>query len=361
MSYRNVENLLRDCPEPEMYNFEREYENKEYWKLDTFERYFAYKASGENVSKYKGSAYTEAKKFVENNKKFKDVPDGDGCGTEQEENRLVREIYRILWGWISETGGSCGKTAVGEFGLMGPDSMNSVQTVLNAIVEEIVEKVENRDLKECKHGYYSISYMLELAGNPKCREKFSSELKAEKGLEAYIEAYHTIGNFTLVPEYFNQYRGYTKAKELGDYWDRSLGKLRMKKPEEIWKVYIGKAIYEVNWDSRYFNRYINDFFLWDYMDDEGNPVRISGGDTHEFLRKAVELIKRRGRFIVFMLRLHQQLGAKRYNQMRDALFLQDDEIYRGYEDVFCKIEDYLNGSMSDECGALLKKVREELC
>lgn len=372
MSYLSVKNFIENCPEPETYNFEREYENGGYWEMQTYERYFAYKASAEKESEYEGSKYVYAKNFVKDSEKFKDIPDCDGTkpkenGVEQKSlSYLAREIYRTLWDWrdipeeerenleykIKEEE-RYGNTSVDEFGPMGPETMNSVQTVMNETIKEIIGKEENKDLLFCKkYKNVSIAYMLELYGNPECHDKFVRELEKEPALKAYIEAYHMLGNFTLVPEYFNPYRN----EKVKDYWDRSLTMLKEKKPEEIWEYKTRK----IKWKKEYFVRYVNYFFMWDYTDAEGNPVEISRGDRTDFLKETVKRIKRRGCFMVLMLKLYQQMGAESYHKMRDALFLRDDKIYCDYEEVFDRIENYFGENMPEVYEYLLEETKEKI-
>lgn len=214
MPYNHVEEFIKKCPEPELYNFELEYESEdgqrmqEYRQMRTFQRYFAYKASGMGKS-IKGSVYAKAVEFVEKNQKFQDIPDWDGSGSGVEQrylSYLVREIYRTLWSWRDipeeERGNMAhkvkkgyGDTSVAEFGLMGPDTMNSVQTVLNDAVGDLIRKKENEDLLNKKEGYVSIAYMLELCGSPECADKFIRELEAEQDLKAYVEVYHMIVSY----------------------------------------------------------------------------------------------------------------------------------------------------------------------
>lgn len=84
-------------------------------------------------------------------------------------------------------------------------------------------------------------------------------------------------------------------------------------------------------------------------------------DRNDFLRKTVKLIERRSCFMVFMLKLHQQMGADSYGEMRDELFVRVDKIYRSYEEVFCRLEGYFEkNAMQKECGDLLNAAKERI-
>lgn len=48
----------------------------------------------------------------------------------------------------------------------------------------------------------SINYILELYSNPEIKEKFIEDIKKIQNLEEFLNAYHTIGNFTLVSGVF---------------------------------------------------------------------------------------------------------------------------------------------------------------
>ena len=84
---------------PIEYNFE--FENKLLAEsgLDTYSRYFTYKA---NNDKARNSGYENGKKFAEVvNQKFGNIADCDGTleNNENDTCMLTREVYRALWGW----------------------------------------------------------------------------------------------------------------------------------------------------------------------------------------------------------------------------------------------------------------------
>lgn len=114
---------------------------------------------------------------------------------------------------------------------------------------------------------------------------------------------HTIGNFTLVPAGFNFYRG--GKNTYCDYWDLSL-------------MHLKKEGYK-DFKSDDFKKYIDTFFLWDYVDEEYNPLSLFMNHSDFTKRKSCEInsvprvnyinfidnveyaIKRRGKFMICML------------------------------------------------------------
>jgi hypothetical protein len=369
MSCNYVKSLLNCYKEPENYNFEFECDIEEYIELSSIERYIIYRATSVDMTR---SVYAEEWKKVGKEfdtkiqkKEYDQLGDCDGASGEGN-IKLIYDVYSKLWGWekcyktfgnIEESQFKC---------LFGGETMNSVQTILDAIAKTIISSEKNKFLFDKKRGDYSKRYFVRLYADKECKEELLSVLNAVKGLSEYVEAYHTIGNFCLVPSYFNKCRGFNKTlktlikefnKEtsLEDYWDLSLQYLK----DKGWK----KGDFE-EWNDDFdgnFNadgknikdyyRYINYFFLWDYVDAYGDAVMLLKREENnleekkEFLKKATRFIKRRGCFMVAMLRLQQELGES-YNELRNSVFSKDDSVYGSYEDVFKVIIDELDKLLS---------------
>lgn len=138
-----------------------------------------------------------------------------------------------------------------------------------------------------------------------------------KVLNEYAKWTGCIGNFTLVPQGFNAYRGMSSM--LLDYWDLSLHDLRFNKDGQDW----------LNNVNMTFHEYINTFFLWDYVDDNAHVCPLF--PSHEallsprrdwilprvyaqqfvdefqiFTEKVNNRICRRGQFMVAMLQIAKQ-------------------------------------------------------
>lgn len=140
---------------------------------------------------------------------------------------------------------------------------------------------------------------------------------------------HTIGNFTLVPRMedkfekgFNSYRGF----KYGDYWDISL--------QHLLKDGFNK-------DKDKFQKYIDTFFLWDYVDEEYNPLslfmkyndftirklgirfdEVDNNNYQNFLDNVEYAIKRRGKFMVYML-----CNIREYNDFKSKTSIEKIKKY----------------------------------
>lgn len=227
---------------PWEYNFEFECGDEDYRKLKPLMRYFIYKSKPEVPAK----DLEKTGEFIKNNFGYCPVYDPDGWNG-LAYYPIVIEIYKHLWGWKRSANSKQRKDSFAEvegniFGScrFGSDTMNSVQTAL-----QLVAKVRSF--------YQTIN---------KCYdpEKNDVNIDEKEKIVQYIDWYHTLGNFVLVPAGFNGYRG--KRKKIKDFWDLSL-----------------KYLKENGWDSKpgvfdkcKFNEYINYFFLWDsvkYDKDNG--------------------------------------------------------------------------------------------
>lgn len=132
----------------------------------------------------------------------------------------------------------------------------------------------------------------------------------------------------LFPAYFNPYRAGGKTK---DYWDKSLKLLRQK--EESWTY----KNHEIEWDEKNFIRYVNLFFLWDYLDQDGEILEIYESDNLlSYFEKVPRFIYRRGIFICAMLKVNE-LSTEYYAEMQNKIF-NSCEAIGGYREVFEKIE-----------------------
>lgn len=307
-----IENLLKM---PWEYNFEFECGDNDYAQLDTFERYFTYKTARQECD------YEGTKKFINEHSNYIDIYDPDGSGYKY--YPLTHKIYEKLWGWkrSNRTFGVC--KGMFNDNLFGGDTMNSVQTVLGWIAGKN------------NNGRYSVYWTL----NCWCTDIMLEEQWKEMGIKEYIDAYHTLGNFVLVPALFNGKRGLDK--DICDFWDRSLNHLKNKGFDEF--------------ESGDFEQYVNYFFLWDYVDvaednkeyipktnlSEGLSSDISNGEIKQqytdFFKKTTELIQRRGKFMAAML----MLPENDYQTLQSDIF-NTGKTYQGFNDVVSLIEDKIS-------------------
>lgn len=237
------------------------------------------------------------------------------CDSSNETNDLMNEVYALLW-WNEADKWGIDKDS------FGSDTMNSFATTFNALMQK-------NNHKESYAAYVN-----------------ETETKMSKKIvDAYAEHTGYLGNFTLVP------RGYNTARynSFKDYWDLSLDALRREETVRL---------DDVGMD---FNRYINTFFLWDYVGktyhvrplfaghgpllrpkDHILPRRYEQGQVNEFdefgefkefMSNANRNIERRGSFMVAMLRIakasaddwktiiHALATSERLGEMQDVLAL----------------------------------------
>ncbi|WP_392486557.1 hypothetical protein ACER0A_005360 [Haloimpatiens sp. FM7315] len=343
MSYNNVENFLKNCSKPQNYNFEFECDNGEYINLPSINRYFTYKATAPAMI---DSAYITGKKFAEdiqNSGKYNQLGDCDGSGNTGNIS-LIHDVYFKLWGWKKDSSTFENNQDSGFRCQFGGDTMNSVQYILNDVVKEIINRQENKNLFDKKIGHFSINYLLGLYGDLECRKQLIKALNSVEYLSQYFNGYHTIGNFVLVPSYFNRWRGINGKVQ--DYWDFSLKHLK----EEGWKDDFNNKGNNI----KDYYRYINYFFLWGYVDDQGNCIELlkrnndSIKNKEHFLEKVVKLIKNRSCFMIAMLRLQQKLGIKAYVKLREKVFLKDDGVYKNFDEVFEVLKELLGEDIINE-------------
>lgn len=338
MGYKDIENFLND-KKPEAYDFKNEADIKYYRDMSPPERYIVYKASAEDC---KHSVYFNGKSFAE--KVQTENPqivsfdcDGSGEGSSDKLCILSRNIYRALWDWKDSDGKSCARYAKCNeeiFNNMGPDTMNSAQKLIDLFLDDIIYKKENKDMLEIKNGKISINYLIELYSNEKTGKRIINELNGIPYLTEYLEEYHKIGNFTLVPAYFNAFRN----SMVNDYWYSSLELLKNK--NSSWNCRKNP----IKWDPKNYDLYINFFFMWDYIDENGCPVDYSdilNSSRSEYMKHMIRAIKRRSIFMVMLLKINKAVGDENYGKMRKSLFCRSDGIYRNYEEVMLKIKKYL--------------------
>lgn len=318
--------------QPIKYNFELENKSLKEKNLDTFKRYFIYKANS-------NSCYTNGKAFAEEvEKEFGVILDCDGTLGNNGTCNLARKIYRTLWKWSDSKEGEEGELQcygnAGPFENFGPDTMNSAQTIVNKIVDKAYSECKDDNIKNLKKesAKISVNFIVELFSNDCSKEKLMEWLTASDKLESYLDAYHTLGNFVLVPAYFNSYRGL----KVQDFWDKSLTIL--KKENGHWSGFGNK----VKREKKLYVRYINYFFLWDYTQscESYEPKILSDfsddNTLDDFLDNTVEKIERRGNFMLAMLKINR-INTKYYKKLVKKIF-NTDKHYAGYEEVIKDIK-----------------------
>lgn len=308
------------------YNFENECDVEEYISKDTYDKYFIYRATDKQ---YTDSLYENGKKFAESiasNAMFSTLADCDGSGITGN-SKLIHDIYEKLWSW-NKGKDTFGKLSLGPWTCdFGGDTMNSVQTLLDMIIADIIYKPENVMLKDKKfpRGKVSIRYMLEIISVDCTRERLYDELNKIDGLKEYMKQYHSLGNFCLVPAQFNRWRGFNGA--IKDNWSLSL-------------KYLKKNGWANDFNISDFNKYINFFFLWDYYKNNDVCIIDAENDYLKYIEDSNNFMHRRGKFIFMLLHLYEVLGENDFRKMQKEIFLKE-KVYTDYNEVIKIIGEYL--------------------
>lgn len=262
------------------------------------------------------------------------------CDSWNGSNDLMDEIYDRLWrNKMNKWGCSSSRDK------FGGDTMNSFATTFNAFSGKESYKKSFDDYKEKKE-FYDV-------------------------LREYAKLTGCLGNFVLVPKGFNGYRGL--AGTIRDYWDLSLHELRCDRSGQGWLDQVDMP----------FNKYINLFFLWDYVSGKKNggyrtrplfksheailtrekmvlprkaDVEGASDDFSEFTKNANRCILRRGAFMSAMLRISVECP---HSYKRIVEYLATDASLGSMEDVIEQLQ--LKALPLDEkAKGFLSKLSKEL-
>lgn len=345
MGYDRIETFVKNEEKPYEYCLDFEYGNSAYEALNPIERYLAYKSTGVKIDKDKQNL-SNAEKFCLNSlNTYGDIPDCDGSDGR---NALTLDVYKKLWNW--EKGYySSGVISTPNFhGEFGGDTMNSMQTTFNVLMGYALSKSENSNLSQYQKNNYSFMDCLQIYCNyPK---ELLFELQKETYFIRFADLYHTIGNMVLVPRRFNSGR-YGKTF---DFWDSSL----------VWLKNDGFSYgNQLLFDKRNFTKYINYFYLWDYVESVNGEYRVkplfnshsniengnvdnslpwtnisNEQDLKQFLKNACENISKRCSFMSILMRLRSADNPK-LKEISDEYFniIQGDFLHNvhmdGYNDA----------------------------
>lgn len=317
-------------------------------------RYLYEKTKGieENVSEK--SAYEKWNDWKYSSKKDIDPDDSNF----NRPNKFMRVIYYILWG----------------------KRINEGEQYLN-------EKGQKIGIYENGWGNFRTSYIYDgcnayLWGGETINTIASYKGKdLEKLLNPLCERSHQVGNFVLVPAYFNQWK-----RSQNDRVDKALYELKNRtsgynlfdgasnnlSPSPSKGVFKDEKCAKVqekfaDFDKKDFNSYINVFFLWDYVivDKGNNEYKIKNmwvegkeelksdeekKDTVAYIKKASSFIQRRNIFIAAMLYIAIELEedntddkwkewkvSKAYKIIVQKIFQKNDKLFSSYEKVIEKI------------------------
>ena len=326
-----------------------------------------------------------------------------------------REIYRTLWSFQD----LCRVKGVGfkfftirQFGYscyiddmqMGPDTMNSFWITFSAyLISHYGDTYRWNNFKNTvffKEGENG-KQRDRADGIKELIEADENYIRSEK-IKEFAEWTHTVGNLILVPAGYNGYRGTHPC--IKDYFDLSLENLLHVRDG---KHYLGE---DSGIRRQNFIRYINTFFLWDYVDEkyEVLPLCESHEKQMEIQRRTGALeakgvlpekeeiddlcsniddrIQRRGLFVVAMLRIAMGIGLDGaeadlayaydgkhraewenwnvsgvYKKIMEEVFLTEHIYTGGYDEVIEKIEARTAGNVDEGfLQTILEDVKSDL-
>lgn len=209
---------------------------------------------------------------------------------------------------------------------------------------------------------------------------------------------HSLGNFVLVPAYYNRCRGGKDQIDVALHklydgritYEFSLRKSNKGEGED--KSEKANSKFQI-WDKGVFVNYINLFFLWDYVEPEGkkysvknmktgeiidrvNQVKIDKENIGQYIANANAYIERRGIFMAGMLKIALEFEDTEYSgknktqwkdwkvsgiykQIVEQVFL-NDKPYAGFEAVLTEIENVVNSKDFNEKDRI-KDVLGKIC
>lgn len=278
-------------------------------------------------------------------------------------SKLLQEIYKSLWPDFEKL----------EFLLqdkiIASDTLTSAWTPVKKYFlkscygEEIKKlKIEKRyrqiNAELCKKFYES-------------NVDFQNQINKNKDLCDFINLYHTIGNYCPVANGFNSPRSGSFASH--DMWDLSLFKIRefyysqgdkeiSDKHQKILDLLHGKYINNVvNWLNCFGEGeqgwicFVNKYFFFDYVDKDYNVVPFCENhswdnneinDFDKFFKVVSNRIKRRGLFMVAMLKLatdfsevYKAVMETLVTQKFDSMECAIQEITKIMEEKMSNLED----------------------
>ena len=237
---------------------------------------------------------------------------------------------------------------------------------------------------------------------------YRSEIKKFKNLgkensdkvDELCRVVHQLGNFVLVPAYFNGFRGLDE--DINDCMDSSLcylkkynfeleERIQLKLSKEEKKAFVKGHF--AGWESKNFNKYINIFFLWDYVyanedkyyvrnlkcdskgedgiiskDDNELKYKVTSENINIYIENAKVAILRRSKFMAAMLMLAVEFKEESYKEewkdwhvsdiykeIVENIFLTD-KVYNDFNSVIKKVKDIIQDKQYEEVIEILDTI-----
>ena len=267
--------------------------------------------------------------------------------------RLMGEVYRKLWAaTVKYSNFMAIKSFVNEdekIVLFGGDVYNSLQTSIGLSKCECIRLYVKEPAK-----------LKQILAN----------------LQDVMKVSHVLGNFGLVPAYYNAYRGTNRGKiretneAIEDYLDRSLIELQnngfnsldelikysnnSEKTSDLEKFTNEKKSQYTDFVPEDYNKYINMMFLWDMHVSE-TQVRNISSSIKTWNEVTSAFIKRRSLFMAMMLYFACERGEV-YMEMLERII--DAKSILSYESVFVLLGDVEGLTESDL--SILEEIKEKI-